>query len=242
MEATRDHAQTVNSYLENASEEQKARLEALWEKVESDTNVPEEDKEDFFARFASRIIGASSIDDTSDRTSDEAWKLIIDLVKNSIGIHGVWILADDVLQPRLRYSVGDGTGKRTEITIIYDLKHDCIRIKGGYHFRVSSSSMAFAKSYACKMTYQWRFTSMCLDENDGEIYVSLCYPWKDSSAIPQDLEHYINLVTIAALEEYEDVIRYANDDISSDEVVAFVKDVQKTTVLEAISKYLDEEA
>lgn len=242
MTMTDIQVQSLEGIFEKATEEEKAALTALKDKIYSDEDIPEEDKESFFLRLANLLVGSPSDEKVADRSSDEAWKMIIELVKEKIGIRGVWVLQDGTSHPCLRYVVGDGTGKRTEITIIYDLEHDCIQIRGGYHFKISPNSMAFAKSYACKMTYQWRFTSMCLDSSDGEIYVGLTYPWTDDTAIPDNLESCIEIVAIAALQEYDNVYRYASDTITDDEVDTFVKDVQKSISIEAVSKSLDEEA
>lgn len=242
MTTTDSQTQSMASIFERATAEEQEILEELKEKIDSNDDVPEEDKESLFIQMAALLVSDPSDEEPKDHSSDEAWKMLIELVKTKMGIRGVWVLQDPTLQPRLKYIVGDGTGKRTEITIIYDIAHDCIQVRGGYHFKVSSNSMSFAKSYACKLTYQWRFTSMCLDSSDGEIYVNLTYPWKDSSALPKDLEECIGIVTVAALGEYENAYRYANDIISNEEVDVFVKDVQNSMAIEAISKSLDEEA
>lgn len=242
MTTTDSQVQSAESIFEKATAEEKEILEVLKEKIDSDDDVPEGDKESFFVQMATHLVGDPSDEASVDHSSDEAWKMLIELVKTKMGMRGVWVLQDDTLQPRLKYVIGDGTGKRIEITIIYDIEHDCIQVRGGYHFKISPNSMSFAKSYACELTYQWRFTSMCLDSSDGEIYVSLTYPWKNHSALPEDLTRYIEMVTITALGEYENAHRYANDIISNEEVDIFVKDVQKSMAIEAISKSLDEEA
>ena len=149
---------------------------------------------------------------------DPVWERVKHVVKVDKGYRGVYVMEDEGELARLRYALGDGSGRAVDMNVSYDCDTRNLQVRAIYRFRIDPRALPVAEAYICARNYRTLWTRIELDASDGEVYVNIVCPLDDREHVPARFGDFLLLAASEAFEHFDTFERLSRCELADAEV------------------------